>query len=385
MRFMRSVPGLGLVAVLVLSVISGQVAAQEQLPGATVQEPWRVELTQRSPDGTREVVVLSGINDNLILGTIAVGSDSGDPIADIQQELATRFLPVTDINRGSTYALQASVIDGVPYGHFTLVISDPQPGIIEVHSYISPVSTFATGMDSLREFVTIDGAAPFEGVDGAALQGLLTGEVGTGDAIADAELAPLLAALGETEDTSAVNESIADSVDHMKYSDAGVIDANTWVSPTHAMKVTWSDDWMLAPDTESPSAGSGDFDSEYVSLVRTDNPEARFGVVVFPSSVGTIGTWVSSLDSQLSLSPINTIVMAESAGEAGGIVGYDPHWGFIHDYSMSDDGATVVWAHLRTPVETLQGDFDSAASGITINGGPAFTYVTPADIDPVRP
>lgn len=373
-----------------------------------VEAPWRVEESQAPRSGAGEVLRFTGSNDTLLLGFIPAEEELGDPIAATRGQMDVGTEPITDVDRGATYALQASSTAGVPYGHFSLVFRDRTAGITEVLSYIAPVSTFATGLETLRTSIAIDGEPIFDGVDGHSLQALLADAAGSGDAAADASLAPLPAAndaapLPVTSDTApesgemqvgrggpvswltyllGAREMSPEGGEEAVASDAG---ENSWVSPTYGTTVSWDARWKVAPEIEAAGTGSGDLDAEFVSLVQVDSPEVQFGVTVVPVSVRSIESWVEGLSTQASFFPTTTIVMTATSGTGGAVVWYDPHWVFIHDFSLSDDGSAVVWRHLRARTDAFRVDFEAASSGITMNGEAIFTNVVAADLDAVQP
>lgn len=427
-RSLRFVCVMVLSAIMVAGVVGGRpVMAQEassmvQVSDAVVQvqEPWRGHVSPTSLGSVGDVFVFSGTNDLLLLGVFPEWAVSDDPIADVRGELAATLGEVTDVDRGASFALQGSVVDGVPYGHFSLLYADRTPGVVEVLSYISPVSTFASGLDTLRDSVAIDGKPIFDGVNGASLQGLLADAIGAGDAAADASLAPLLV---DTEEEAAVlpeddgqaseirpgarlvaalimrsgviggageTGGFVESGDFGDGDDVGetevfaeedAVDANTWVSPTFGTEISWGDEWMLAPAMEP----SGDADFDTVHLVRKDNSRVEFSVSVSPASAKSIDSWVGEVEFAISLSPINTIAVAESSGWAGGVVWHDPHWVFVTDFSTLHDGSAMVMGQLKAPVELAQEAYGSVDWGIMIDGGPAFSYITAGHLGAVHP
>lgn len=161
-----------------------------------VSQPWRQESALSQETADREVVILSGTNDNVIIGFMPAANAGSDPITTVLGDLAESLEPLTTLERSPRYALQTLEIDGVPYGMFSVVYTNLNPGIVEVYIYLSPASTFNTGMASAQSNIRIGGRSAFLAVIPRTLQSVIVRAAGPGDAVRDAELAaPLLTAI----------------------------------------------------------------------------------------------------------------------------------------------------------------------------------------------
>lgn len=180
--------GIGLSAQEERTVIPVSLAPTE----IVASPPWRQETAQSDVTSDREIVVLTGTNDNVIIGFLPAASAGSDPIASVLGAYAESLGAMVTLERNPRYALQSVEIGGVPYGMFSVVYTSRNPGIVEVYIYLSPASTFNTGMASAQSNVTIGGRSAFLAVNPRTLQSIIVRATGPGDAVRDAGLLPPL-------------------------------------------------------------------------------------------------------------------------------------------------------------------------------------------------
>jgi hypothetical protein len=404
---------LALLALIASGIGAVIVAAQTQpqtitvsLTGTTivVSEPWRILPADAAPGPDREIIRLAGTNDNLLIGYIANAESSGDFVADVFGEDVSLLGSRIDVDSGPTYSLELATVNGIQYGIFTLAYPNRHPGAIEIHSYISPVSTFADGITSTFSRITVNGERIFGQVDASRLQAILAGAGEAGDPESEREIPPLLSedvAAEAVEETPAVTPSevtptvapaatvpaaeatLVPVASPGSYVFAGVVEDGRYVSPMTGVEVRWSADWGLAPDANYPSAGH-DYSSnvDYLNLVRRDNDQIRMTIEFEATRYAGVETWISEwafyARTSVQLSLETDGVYASTVVQRGDVIL------MVKEATVVDGGSFSVVTMLA-PIPDMPDAIALAAAEITIGGNPAIVYTTPDKIRALAP
>lgn len=408
---------------------SVEVPIESTASSVTVNAPWREAPDLREIEAGREIVVLTGTNDTMLIGYLAADSINGDPIARALGGHAAALGSLTDIDRNTRYALQAAEINGVPYGVFSLVYTNRNPGIVEVHIYIAPASTFATGLSSVQESVRVNGRSVFLRVNGRTLQSLIVRSAGPGDPETDASLAPPLqhivpvatgaaptitptVSIAPTESPVATVAPAPESTsrtpttqngataappsdpatpvavrqrpgtDVSMYTDVGVIEDGHYVSPQFGTDVRWDARWTVL-HTEDDSSVTSDWvtRTDSLTLVSTVYPDVTVVISLHSAYDFGMDDWKTALT--LRDRQDFPEVFTEIGATSGVVVLRDraENQVFLFDVSTSEDGSVFHEIELRSSRGAVTSVMEDVTGGITMNDAPVFRQVT---MDEVR-
>lgn len=148
------------------------------------------------------------------------------------------------------YWLDLFMVEGTPYGAFTLAQSDTVG--VTITMFAGPVTTFADGLAMAQQVVIVDGEPLFEGVEPSGLQALLASELPALDDVP---------AGGDATATEAAEVSTEEAA-----GGSGLIDDGSYVSPHHGFVLTWTDAWTFDPAYEAPVTSDVNFDFDEVHL-----------------------------------------------------------------------------------------------------------------------
>lgn len=381
----------------------------------TASEPWRHLPDFTSSEPEREVIVMSGTNDILIVGFLSTESAGEDPIAQVLGEHAATIGPLTDVDRRERYALQTAVINDVPYGLFSLTYTNRNPGVVEVHAYLSPASTFDTGFAGAQGNVSVNGAPVFSGVNGRTLQSLIVANAGPGNAATDAALSQPLTATPvvtaeeepaeEPPDTSVVepiatpvpDQAVATPmatpaaaltrpvVDVSMYADVGIVEDGLYISPQFGIEVTWDARWtVLQTSDESAVKANWVTRTDSVTLMSTVYPETIVVISVMSTYDFGMDDWSTAFNARDDDAfPELLTKMGPTSGVAV-VDANESNLMFLFDVGTSDNGSVFHEVEVQGTGSVVIDAFDTVG-GITVDGEPVFQTLTTEEIQAALP
>lgn len=410
----------------------------------SVGEPWRQMPDLSVKDSEREIHVLAGTNDNMVIGYVAVESASGDPVSDVLKQYSESIGALTDIDINSRYSLQAAEIGGVPYGMFSLIYMNRNPGVVEVHIYLAPASTFASGLASVQNSVMTNQKPVFFRVNGRTLESLVIRTAGPGDPATDASLAsPLQLApvvetpapepvvdpevtptlepvqIAETELVPDGDESVdveqavpaapesgsgvAESTpmvvlatpamplerpdtDVSMYLEDGVVEDGFYVSPQFDTEVRWDARWtVLNTDDASAVTSNGLTRTDSLSLMSTVYPD----VVVVISFMSAYDFGMDDWRTALAIRDQNEFPdLYTDMNVSSGVAVLESRDGgtvFAFDVSTSEDGSVFREAEIQSIDSVAPEAIEAALGSISLDGVPIFEEITPDTLGTIFP
>lgn len=214
--------------------------------------------------------------------------------------LAVDPVAVTTLDEGETYWFHFVPVNGVPSGVFGLATSAPDGVSTVVTMIVAPVPEFASGLGSAQAGITLDGAPPLKGVDGAALQAQLETQVPEVP-VAEATLPPF------------------EPVD-------------SWTDEAFGYTVEWADGWS--------SLGMR---NNNTFMLGPDDKAVSVNMTAIPRQGSTPQDWANELGPRLQGIEADVEVLDPVVGANNTIVvGLFKDMAIVEEVLFLDDGQTVV-------------------------------------------
>jgi ribonuclease E len=162
-----------------------------------------------------------------------------------------------------------------------------------------------------------------------------------------------------------------------------------YVSPQHDVPVTWTDAWVLDPDTERPVQSFPDtgVDALYLSntggaivYITVENGTSPFDADAMLQAVSA----PSYIESVLQLSPDSEIALSETGDDALAVMYVDssgdtPFVSILEIHVIDDD--TIAFVELRVEADAIdEALVDSVANDIDVNDAQAISIFTASQI-----
>lgn len=367
----------------------------------------------------------------------------------IRDEFLTGFLGSGEssitIDRGSygavSYSLDTIAYEGIDMGAFTLLRAGEGSAPTFTWIFLSLIPSFASEFTSAQSAFTLDGAAPFTGIEPQGLQDQLQNAVATGNVpdgpaetpeVAETEEASTPGGdqtpeVTETEEattpegeetpssggsgglkggndqqpTEATDptEEVADPTEEAveptedvgvpPAGDVGLIDDWTYVSRASSVEVTWGPNLELNPDRD-PNPSVSESGIERVALVFQAPAAGFVSVSITPLGDATIANYVAVWSSDdfiadVAFSTDSEILLSETSAEAGGVARIDylddgtPIL-FYTEFQLDAAGESVIITELSTAGHLFADAYDIGSVEVELDGNPAIGYFTGPEI-----
>lgn len=269
---------------------------------------------------------------------------------------------------GSDNTVVAGLFDGGAIIEEVLFLDDGETVVLATFG-LTDVEHLATVAGNYRASVRIDGRAPLDGWETIAPQ--------LPQPAVEASQTPTPA---PTAATGAV-----------RYADAGMVSATSYISPQFGTQVQWTDEWRLDPASRPPVVTGPANSLDFVSIAWFGNEWGRLAIYSMPS-FGAPGIQ-QLIDAEISQGFIasqygDDAVVLLYGGDAmhGAILVRVPGMAGAYvyeEYRLSADGSTITVAQLVVMAgEGLLGFLDTdlertllaAQEDVTINGMPVLVY-----------
>jgi hypothetical protein len=171
----------------------------------------------------------------------------------------------------------------------------------------------------------------------------------------------------------------------------GLLADGDYLSPQHDVPVTWTDAWILDPDTAEPvqSFPETGVDALYLTDAATEGAIAYVTIEnlaspVEPAAMLEAVTTPDYIESVLQMSPDSEVVLSETGDGAVAAMFIDssgdtPFVSILEARAVDDD--TVIFIELRGEAAAFdQALLDSATNALTVNGDPGLTVLSATDI-----
>lgn len=366
--------------------------------------PWTEEVPQdivpaSTPgqllsDGDRFVLVLAGEIDN-----------GAQQRLDALAELGAADDSIESVDAGDTeslaYWLDVALVDGQPWGAFTVVRTEADSGTQVFTMYAAPVEGFADGLASAQESITVNGEPVFDGVGGEGLEELLVAAApaATDDGEGTDEATP---APSEDDEPAAdpTEEPGADDGDKfaprdnedLPYADVGMVGPREYVSPQFGVEVEWTSDWALDEDFGDAVLSDPKIGVDLVSLLWNEERNAWLSIFMVSRGDLTVDGIAANAaeNARNNFGEDASVVMANgSSGLGAAVILIDEGRGdptlVYEEYRLSADGqALVVVSLFSIDADVTEAGIESATASITIDGEPVLIYYPAADVADVH-
>jgi hypothetical protein len=348
----------------------------------------------------------------------------------------------TTIDRGAygevSYSLDLMAYDDLDFGIFTLLRAGTGSTPTFAYVFLSPSSMFAAEFQAAQNEVTLDGAGLYEGVDGSGLQSQLlaaqpapsadgtddsaddatddAGDDGADDTADDATddtaddvsddttddgtdgsgqgqggLKGVDGSDDSTDDTADATDDTADDTgdDGTETGETGLIDDQTFVSPTYGTVLEWDTSLILNPERD-PNVVENSGGLDFVALLLDGDAAAFVPVTIAPSEGSSPSAYVDFWSSEEYLadrafSPDSEILLSESSSDVGAVVriDYTDNGTVVIFYSearLDEENGSIVLIEYSTAAQLVEPTLPLVQHGLTVNGDAVLDFFTLEEI-----
>lgn len=372
-------------------------------------EPWEFDPESSGQFEGYETAALISFSAGLLIGQIQAdfAVDLDLFLAVVLDTFAAEADEFITVERSATtavsYSLDAAIIDGIPTGLFTYVQPSPQTGTIVFTSLLSEYSTFADNIADAQENVTVNGRIALEGIDGEVLQNLLppleadpgTGEQSDPDNDSDVDSEGddeeddqprTPPEFGDNSEDEEQEDSQGGTDIDDDLADLGIVDDGLYESPQFGTEIEWTGDWEL--DDELLSSDE-DEEVDGIGLAINDG-EAVIIITIAEAGDAQPADFAAFWESEDFLaenaSPDAEVLLSDSTRSESAVLIADALdngtelWALRQAYSL-DGGDTIAIVLMVGLAASFPDRLADAQDGITIDGDPALTLFSVADVE----
>lgn len=397
---------------------------------------WTLDPDSVSQEGGLEMVLLSQQLSFLAVMSVPAGVD----LDTTRDTFLDGFLGAGDdsitIDRGSygavSYSLDTINYDGIDMGAFTLFRSSADGGETFAWVFVSLVDTFADEFAVAQNAFTLDGNAPFTGIEGQGLEDQLVTAVANGNVPDNDDETPVADdgdaisepdgtdsgdettpegdtgttggggglkggtsqttgndATAETDAPTAETDEPTTEANDTPAGETGLIDDSTFVSPAYGYTVEWDANFVLDPSSDpNPSATT-----DGVEIVKLASPVegTPYFVTVSVAPTTLVATdyaryWASDeYLADTAISPNAEIVLVEGNDEIAGVVMVDYlESGTVvvtyNEFHVDVETGTLVRYQYLTSGPLVASTLPLAQDGITVDGEPGLTFFSTDEV-----
>lgn len=323
------------------------------------------------------------------------------------------------IDRGSygsvSYSLDAMTLDDTGFGVFTLFRAGEGSAPTYAYVFVAITDYFAGEFAKAQDGVTLDGAGLFEGVNGQGLQDQLEAEPESGGTTTEDESTPedepdvdepveptpegddggnggggLKGGSGSSADTGDEEDADPTPVDDEDAPvGSGLVDDNTFVSPTYGPVIEWVSPLQLNPDRD-PNVVEDSDGLDRVSLSMDGDNLAFVNVTILEAGTATPANMVAAWSSpdfieSIAFSPDSEVVLADSSSSIGAVARVDytdegTEVIFYTEFIFDEANGALILVEYSTAFPMFDVTFDDAQASLTVDGESVLEFFAPDEI-----